>query len=118
MSILSVNAQALPAPTTLHVALEDARLAVHTTLSGTAHVSRAAAKRRISAYWAHMLPDDLKALLSLVTSSPLFTLAFPDPLTGEMLSISAYCTQRSVGLYRMQNGAPVWTNIELTFMES
>lgn len=118
MSILTVNNQSLPAPTSLHIALEDARLAVHTTLSGTAQVSRAAIKRRISVFWAHMLPADLQSLLTLVTQSPLFPLSFPDPLTGETCSISAYCTQRSVGLQRMQNGTPVWTNVEITFLES
>lgn len=118
MSILTINTFSAPAPTTLQVALEDAQLSVHTTLSGKTHISRAASKRRISVFWAYMTPANLKNLLTQVTSSSTFTLTFPDPLTGKSTAVTAYSTQRSVGLYRMQNNTPVWTNVEMTFMES
>lgn len=118
MSILTINTLSLPAPTTLSVQVDDALLNVQTTLSGQSHISRAAAKRRISAHWAHMSPDDLKTLLTEVTKDPTFTLSFPDPLTGSMLTITAYTQQKSVGLHRMQHGVPVWTNIEMTFAEA
>lgn len=118
MSILTINTLAAPAPTSLQVGLEDAQLSVQTTLSGKTHISRAAAKRRISVYWAYMSPQSLKELLTEVTQSPTCSLTFPDPMTGESTQITVYSAQRSVGLYRMQNGVPVWTNVEMTFMES
>lgn len=118
MSILTINTFAAPAPTSLQVGLEDAQLSVHTTLSGKTHISRAAAKRRISVYWAYMSPQSLRDLLTEVTASPAFSLTFPDPVTGKSTQITAYSVQRNVGLYRMQNGVPVWTNVEMTFMES
>lgn len=118
MSILTINTLAAPAPTSLQVGLEDAQLSVQTTLSGKTHISRAAAKRRISVYWAYMSPQSLKELLTEVTQSPTCSLTFPDPMTGESTQITVYSAQRSVGLYRMQNGVPVWTNVEMTFIES
>lgn len=118
MSVFTVNDFAAPAPTTLTVQLEDARFSAQTALSGRTHVSRAAIKRRISVFWAYMPQDHLLPLLSAVSDQSACTVSFPDPLTGDLLSIPAYAVHRSVGLYRMQNGAPVWTNIEMTFMES
>lgn len=118
MSILTINTFSAPAPTSLQVGLEDAQLSLHTTLSGKTHISRTAAKRRISVYWAYMSLQNLKNLLTEATKAPTFSLFFPDPLTGESTQITAYSTQRHVGLYRMQNGEPVWTNVEMTFVES
>ena len=118
MSILAVNAAALPAPTTLSVQLDDALQSVQTTLSGQSYVSSVAVKRRISAHWAYMSPDNLKSLLGQIALAPTFSLTFPDPLTGASLTVTAYAQHKSVGLYRMQNGAPVWTNIEMTFIEA
>ncbi|MBQ4552009.1 MAG: hypothetical protein IKM26_05410 [Clostridia bacterium] len=117
MSILTINTLSAPAPTSLQVAFEDAQLSVHATLSGATHVSRAGVKRRISIFWAYMTPDHLQNLLTALHAAPTCTLSFPDPLTGAPLTVTAYSTQRSVGLYRMKDGAPVWTNVELSFME-
>ena len=117
MPILTINNFTAPAPTTLSVQLDDARFSSQTALSGTAHISRAAVKRRISVYWAHMNAAQLKSLLSAVTQTPTCTLTFPDPLTGNMLQMHACPQQRSVGLHRMQEGKPTWTNIEITFTE-
>ena len=117
MAILTINNLAAPAPTTLSVQLDDARFSAQTALSGTAHVSRAAIKRRVSVYWAHMNAEDLQSLLAAVTDTPTCLLTFPDPLTGAMLQLRTCPQQRSVGLHRMQDGKPTWTNIEITFME-
>lgn len=117
MSILTINTLSAPAPTSLQVALDDAQFSAHTTLSGVTHISRAGLKRRISVYWAHMEPQQLRALLTEIAQAPTCTLSFPDPLTGASLSVTAYSTQRSVGLYRIKDGTPVWTNVEMTFME-
>ena len=117
MPILTINNFSAPAPTSLSVQLDDARFSSQTALSGASHVSRAAVKRRVSVYWAHMNAAQLKSLLSAVTQTPTCTLTFPDPLTGSMLQMNACPQQRSVGLHRMQEGKPTWTNIEITFTE-
>lgn len=107
-----------PAPSSLHVQIEDARFSAQQTLSGLTHVSRAACKRRVSIRWAHMSAAQLQTLLETVTAQPLITLSFPDPLTGEALTINCYSLDRRIGLKRMKDNLPVWTDIEMTFVES
>lgn len=116
--MLTVQNFAAPAPSYLHVQVDDARFSAQQTLSGHTHVSRAAVKRRVQVRWAHMSPENLKSLLQAVTEAPLISLTFPDPMTGDTLSMTAYSLGRSVGLYRMHGNTPVWTDIEMTFMES
>ncbi len=107
-----------PAPSALTVQVEDARFSAQQTLSGMTHVSRAAIKRRIAVHWAYMTQENLASLLAAVTAQPLVTLTFPDPVTGDMLSLAAYSLDRRVGLYRRQGNTSVWTDVEMTFMES
>lgn len=116
--MLTIDQYTPPAPSTLTVQVEDARFSAQQTLSGATHVSRADIKRRVSIRWAHMTQDALKSLLAAVTAQPLIALTFPDPLTGDALTISAYSIDRRVGLYRMQDHVPVWTDVEMTFLES
>lgn len=118
MSLFTVQDFSAPAPSFLSVQLEDARFSAQQTLSGQTHISRAAIKRRVQVRWAYMTQENLRQLLAAATEAPLITLAFPDPLTGDMLSMTACSLSRSVGLYRMQDNAPVWTDVEMTFMES
>lgn len=117
MSLLTIDGVSMPVPTRLTVQLEDARLSARQTLSGAMHISRAALKRSVTVFWAYLPKEELSLLLSAVTQAPLFSLSFPDPLTGETLQIQAYSRSRQVGLERMRGDVPVWTNVEVTFAE-
>lgn len=116
--MLIINQYTPPAPSSLHVQVDDARFSAQQTLSGLTHVSRAAVKRRVSLRWAYMAPDKLQTLLEIVTAQPLVSLTFPDPLTGSDATLACYSLDRRVGLQRIKDGAPVWTDVEMTFVES
>lgn len=116
--MLTIDQFIPPAPSSLSVQVEDARFSAQQTLSGATHISRADIKRRVSIRWAYMTQESLKLLLQAVTAQPLVSLTFPDPMTGDMKTISAYSLDRRVGLYRMQGNTSVWTDVEMTFMES
>ena len=118
MAMLTLNGAALPDPSALSVELQDALLSARRTLSGAASVSRAAVKRRVRCYWAHMPAAQLAAMLSALAGSAVATLSYPDPLTGQSRAIQAYCGERSVGLARQSGGETVWTGVEIIFMEA
>ncbi|MBR5232338.1 MAG: hypothetical protein IKW00_08875 [Clostridia bacterium] len=118
MTIITVGGYTPPAPASLNVQFEDALLSVRHTLDGAAHVSRKGLKRRITVYWAYLEKDALSSLLSAVTENRHFPLSFPDPLTGEILEITAYSMDRRIHLQRVRSDdTPVWTGVEMTFME-
>ena len=117
MPLLTINGAAMPAPGSITVKVQDVCASQRRTLSGAASVSRAAVKRTIACQWPYLPGDALSLLLSAVTNAPLFELSYPDPQTGDMRSVTAYCTERSVGLARMHEGTPVWTQIAITFTE-
>ncbi len=116
MAMLTLNGAALPDPSALSVELQDALLSARRTLSGAA--SRAAVKRRVRCYWAHMPAAQLAAMLSALAGSAVATLSYPDPLTGQSRAMQAYCGERSVGLARQSGGETVWTGVEIIFMEA
>lgn len=118
MAILQINGADMPAPTTLSIRLEDVSPGVKRALSGAAQVSRAGVKRRVEAYWAYLPPGDLEKLLTACAmGEALFTLTYPDPVTGEARQMTAYSAERVVGLNRMNGASPVWTGVRVTFME-
>ena len=117
MAVFTVNGADFPAPTTLSVSLEDAGAFVRRALSGTAHISRAALKRRIEAYWAYLAPESLQLLLLAAAQNANCTISYPDPLTGDLQSLQVYAAARRMDLTRMREGTPVWTGIKITFAE-
>ena len=117
MAIFTLNGVSMPAPTTLSMHMEDACFSARRALSGEAIVSRAALKRRIEAYWAYLSPDNLKLLLANAAQDAPCTLTYPDPLTGSTRQMSAYSSARRVDMKRMQGSQPVWTGVQMTFIE-
>ena len=75
MAMLTLNGAALPDPSALSVELQDALLSARRTLSGAASVSRAAVKRRVRCYWAHMPAAQLASMLSALAGSAVATLS-------------------------------------------
>lgn len=118
MAMLTLNGAALPDPSALSVELQDALLSARRTLSGAASVSRAAVKRRVRCYWAHMPAGAAGRHALALAGSAVATLSYPDPLTGQSRAMQAYCGERSVGLARQSGGETVWTGVEIIFMEA
>ena len=46
-----------------------------------------------------------------------FTAAYPDPQTGGIRAMICYCGDRATGILRMENGKPVWTDVEMNWIE-
>lgn len=118
MAILAINGVDMPAPSTLSVRFEDSNGAVRYSIGGAAQVTRSGVKRRVDAYWAYLPVAQVQQLLTAAAmGSALFTLTYPDPVTGEARQMTAYSAERSVGLHQMNGAEPVWTGIRVVFME-
>lgn len=116
MAMLTINSLAMPAPSALKAAVFDVSSGAERNAAGEAVVDRVAAKRRLELTWNHLSGDELAVLLGAVGAEAFFTASYPDPLGG-VRSASFYCGDRVMGVLRMENGEPVWTNVEMTWIE-
>ena len=114
--MLSIDGTAMPAPSALKVTLEDAGAAAERSAAGTLVRDFAGARRRLKLRWATLTGDQLRALLRAVDAR-FFNVTYPDPEAGGTATIHCCCAKRSMGVLRMRDGAPVWTDIEMEWME-
>ena len=114
--MLKINGIDAPSPSALTVSLEDVSAAVERSAAGLAVRDYAGAKRKLKLRWAHLTGEQLSALLQAVDAA-FFDARYPDPVTGAAATVRCWCAARSMGALRMRDGAPVWTDIEMEWME-
>ena len=117
MAMLTVNNRSVPAPSSLSLLIEDVGAGVSRSASGLALTDRVGVKRRLCLKWARMSVGDLAALLSDTHDTAFFTVCYPDPLSGATREASCYCEKREIGLLRMDDDVPLWTNVEMEWAE-
>lgn len=117
MAILKINGVDMPSPSVMKVNLFDVSSAAERNACGEAVIDRVGTKRRLEIKWAYLSAQDMQRLLAAVGGDTFFEAVYPDPMAGDMRSMTCYCGDRSTGILRMQNGAPVWTDIEMNWIE-
>lgn len=116
MAMLMVNGAAVPAPSTMRLTLFDLSSAQERNAAGELVLDRVAVKRRIDLSWARIGSAALASLLAAMNGG-FFQASYPDPATGEMRSMTCCCADRTAGVLRMEDGAAVWTNVEMSWTE-
>lgn len=114
--MLKINGTNAPSPSALSVAIEDVSSPVERSASGDAVRDYTGTRRRLKLRWAHLTGAQLAALLAAVDAA-FFDATFPDPVTNAAATARCWCASRSMGVRRMQNGAPVWTDVEMEWIE-
>lgn len=117
MSMLTVNGAAMPAPSAMKVEIFDVSSGVSRNAAGGAVVDRMGVKRRLNLKWSHLTGDQLSALLNATAGSCFFEVAYPDPVDGGMRSMRCHCGDRAAGMLRMEDGEPIWTDVEMIWTE-
>ena len=116
MAVLTVNGAEMPSPSELRVKIFDVGSSGERTASGRLAVDRVAVKRALTLRWAALSTEEMSRLLGAVGASVFFEAEYPDPEVGSRAMICR-CEERTAGVLRMENGAPVWKNIEMTWTE-
>lgn len=114
--MLRINGTAAPSPSALSVSLEPVAGATERSADGAAVVDFLGDKRRLKLKWACLSAAQLKALLGAV-SGGFFEAEYPDPITGAAASVTCWCAARSMEMFRLRDGAPVWRDVEMEWME-
>ena len=117
MAVLRVNGVDMPAPSTMKINIFDVSASADRSASGIAVIDRVGTKRKLEMTWAHLTPAQLSALLTAVGEKLFFTAEYPDPQTGGMRSMNCYCGDRATGILRMDGNSPVWTDVEMNWIE-
>jgi len=117
MAMLKINGADMPAPSQMKVTIFDVSSAQERSAAGEIVMDRVAVKRRLDLSWASLRGSELAVILNAVTQEPFFEASYPDPATGDMRSMNCLCGERTTGVLRMEGGAPLWTNVEMTWTE-
>lgn len=117
MAVLKVNGADMPAPSAMKISIFDVSATADRSASGKMIIDRVGTKRKLELSWAYLSAAELSALLTAVGEKTFFTAAYPDPQTGGERSMTCYCGDRATGVLRMENGAPVWTDVEMNWIE-
>ena len=116
MAMLTVNGVEMPAPGAMKVSIFDVSSVANRNAQGEAVIDHVAAKRRLELRWPCLAPDQLQILLN-ATCGAFFEAGYPDPIAGGMRTMTCYCGERAMGVLRMDGGRPLWTDIEMNWIE-
>lgn len=114
--MLKINGVDAPSPSALRVAIEDVSAACERSASGDAVRDFTGSRRRLKLRWAHLTGAQLSALLQAVDAC-FFDATYPDPQAGATATIRCWCGGRSMGVLRVEDGAPIWTDVEMEWIE-
>lgn len=116
MAVLTVGGASVPAPSELKVVLFEVGSGDVRSASGTLVKDVTAVKRRLNLRWAHLTPVELGNLLSAV-SGAFFQAEYPDPVTMAARTAVFRSGESAAGVLRMVDGAPVWTDVSMEWIE-
>ena len=117
MAVLTVNGAEMPSPSELKVEIFDVGASGERSASGRLVVDRVAVKRRLRLKWAFLTPAQLGLLLGAVGQAAFFEVACPDPETGGAREMECACGERTAGVLMIRDDQPVWTNVEMEWLE-
>jgi len=115
MAVLKVSGAEVKSPSALKVSLFEVGSGQVRTSSGALVSDCVAVKRKLALKWAFMAPDELGVLLNAVSAGA-FEAEYPDPAEGTRTA-QFRCGEAVTGVLRVADGAPVWTDISMEWME-
>lgn len=117
MAVLTVNGQSVPTPASMKLTVFDVSSTADRNASGNVVIDRVGTKRKLELSWAYLSGEALSTLLRAIGTEVFFTVEYPDPVTGGTNSIVCYTGDRSAGVLRIMDGKPIWTKIEMNWIE-
>lgn len=119
MSLLSIGTTELPPPTVLQPGIQDLDSEEGTgrNQDGDMFRDRVTVKRTVHCEWGVLNRIEMAALLTAM--SPVsFPLKYPDPMTGNMETITAYVGDRVPAMcYAVSDSDWMWSGLAVDFVE-
>lgn len=116
MAILTIGGAAMPSPSEMKVTLFEIGSGDVRSASGALVKDVTAVKRCLNLRWAHLTPPELGDLLDAVCGA-FFEAEYPDPVQGAVRTAVFHAGDCAAGILKMENGAPVWTDVSMEWIE-
>ena len=116
MAVLTVGGAAMPSPWEMKVSVMEIGSGDVRSASGALVKDVVAVKRKLALRWAHLTPVELGSLLSAV-SGAFFEAEYPDPMNMAARQAVFRTGECSAGILKMVDGAPVWTDVTMEWIE-
>lgn len=114
--MLKINRVAIATPKTFEVAISDIDGESNRNAAGDMCRDRIATKRKLNLEWPPLSYADCSILLKAV-KDVFFTVTYPDPMEGTMLTKTMYVGDRTTPAYQYINGVPKWSGLKMNFIE-
>lgn len=114
--MLKINGTKIKAPQTMSVALEDIDATATRNVLGELTRDRVATKRKLTCTWGPLTNSEISILLKAVKDE-FFTVSFPDPQEGKVITKTMYVGSRTAPIYTWHKGVPQWTSLSMNFIE-
>lgn len=116
MAVLTVNGAPAPTPSEMKVTLFEVGSGDIRSASGMLVRDVTAVKRRLTLRWASLSPEQLRDLLNQV-SGTFFQAEYPDPVVPQLRSATFRAGDAAMGVLKIVDGAPVWTDVTMEWTE-
>ena len=114
--MLKINGVAIKSPQTFSVALEDIDATATRNVLGQLTRDRVATKRKLTCTWGALTNSEISTLLQAVKDE-FFSVTYPDPQTGTLLTKTMYVGSRTAPVYTWHKGVPQWSQLSMNFIE-
>ena len=111
-----VNGISVASPSWMRVTVLDIGSEDQRSAGGSLVVDRVAVKRKVELKWAVLSAAQMGALLGAV-GNIFFEAEAADPSSGSMVMGCWRCSEKVMGVLRMVGGEPVWTDVEMEWLE-
>ncbi|HIS02415.1 MAG TPA: hypothetical protein IAA75_00775 [Candidatus Pullichristensenella avicola] len=113
--MIKINNVEIAAPSAIEVELIEETSSAETNLQGRTVMDFFGARRTLTLSWAHMTEAAMNALLTAMGTG-FFTVLYPD-VDGSDRQITCRCGKRRATAQMTRGGRPVWTDVEMEWIE-
>lgn len=116
--MLKINGVTIATPKSFKVDIEDIDADTTTRMAnGEMHRDRIAVKRKLICEWSPLKDSEISVILKAV-QNVFFTVEYPDPMEGMLLTKTFYVGPRSMPMYwKSPEGEYLWQGLGMNFME-
>lgn len=114
--MLRINGVAIATPKSFEVGISDLDGETNRNAQGDLLRDRIAIKRKLNCEWPPLSNSECSRLLKAV-SSVFFTVEYPDPEVGAMVTKTMYVGDRTSSAYSVINGVAKWSGVKMNFVE-
>ncbi|MGL4571978.1 MAG: DUF6711 family protein [Clostridium sp.] len=114
--MLKVNGVAIAIPKSCQIDIADLDGESNRNAKGELIRDRITVKRKLNLEWGPLSNSDCSKVLKAV-SSVFFTVEFPDPQEGRLLTKTMYVGDRSAPVYTCIKGVVKWEGLKMNFIE-